>query len=78
MSAAELNSIKLNLISWINQLSDTELITFLDGIRASRAKDDWWEELSDKQKKQVLAGIKDADNRNVSTSKEFWNKLIKV
>ena len=47
MSAAELNGIKLNLVAWINQLSDTELITFLDGIRASRAKDDWWEELSD-------------------------------
>jgi len=75
MSAAELNGIKLNLIAWINQLSDTELITFLDGVRASRAKDDWWEELSDKQKKQVLAGIKDADKGNLSSSKEFWNKL---
>jgi hypothetical protein len=75
MSAAEINGIKLNLIAWINQLSDTELITFLDGIRASRAKNDWWEELSDKQKKQVLAGIKDADNGKLSSSKEFWNKL---
>jgi hypothetical protein len=75
MSAAELNGIKLNLIAWINQLSDTELITFLDGIRASRAKDDWWEELSDKQKEQVLAGIKDADKGKLSSSKEFWNKL---
>ncbi len=75
MSAAELNGIKLNLIAWINQLSDTDLITFLDGIRASRVKEDWWDELSDKQKKQVLAGIKDADNGKVSSSKEFWNKL---
>lgn len=58
MSAAELNGIKLNLIAWINQLSDTELITFLDGIRVSRAKNDWWEELSDNQKKHILAGIK--------------------
>ncbi len=75
MSAAEINGIKLNLIAWINQLSDTELITFLDGIRASRAKNDWWDELSDKQKKQILAGIKDADTGKLSSSKEFWNKL---
>jgi len=75
MSSAELNSTKLNLIAWINQLSDTELITFLDGIRASRAKNDWWEELSDNQKKQVLAGLNDADTGKLSSSKEFWNKL---
>jgi hypothetical protein len=75
MSTAELNGVKLNLIAWINQLSDTELISFLDGIRASRAKNDWWEELSDKQKKQVLAGINDADKGKLSSSKEFWNKL---
>ena len=75
MSAAEINGIKLSLIGWINQLSDSQLITFLDGIRASRAKSDWWEELSDQQKKQVLAGIDDADNGKLSSSKEFWNKL---
>jgi len=75
MSAAELNGIKLNLIAWINQLSDTDLISFLDGIRISRAKNDWWEELSAAQKKQIIAGLKDADRGNVSSSKEFWNKL---
>lgn len=75
MSSAELNSTKLNLIAWINQLSDTELITFLDGVRKSRAKSDWWEELSEKQKKQVLAGLKDADTGKLSSSREFWNKL---
>jgi hypothetical protein len=75
MSVAELNGIKLNLIAWINQLSDADLITFLDGIRVSRTKEDWWDELSDKQKRQVLAGIKDADKGKISSSKEFWNKL---
>jgi hypothetical protein len=75
MSVAELNGIKLNLIAWINQLSDADLITFLDGIRVSRTKEDWWDELSDKQKRQVLAGIKDADKGKISSAKEFWNKL---
>jgi hypothetical protein len=75
MSVAEINGVKLNLIAWINQLSDTDLITFLDGLRISRVKDDWWEELTDIKKKQVLEGIKDADKGKLSSSKEFWEKL---
>lgn len=78
MSTAELNGIKLNLISWINQLSDKELISFLDGIRLSRANEDWWNELSTAQKKQILSGIKDADEGKVIDSKDFWKKIKNV
>ena len=76
MSSAELNGIKLNLISWINQLSDKDLISFLEGLRVSRAKVDWWNELSTSQKKQVLAGLKDAEDGKVMDSKKFWKSLI--
>jgi hypothetical protein len=75
MSTAELNGIKLDLIDWINQLSDANLITFLDGLRVSRTRNDWWEELTTDQKKQILAGIKDADEGKVMDSKKFWKKL---
>lgn len=51
MSIADLNGIKLNLISWINQLSDKDVISFLDGLRLSRANEDWWNELSEVHKK---------------------------
>jgi hypothetical protein len=75
MSTAELNGIKLYLIDWINKLSDTELILFLDGLRVSTKKKDWWKELSDSEKKQILAGIKDADEGKVMDSKTFWESL---
>ena len=75
MSSAELNSIKLSLISWINQLSDADLISFLDGLRASTAKKDWWSNLTAAQKKQVLAGLKDAEDGSVMESKKFWKSL---
>lgn len=78
MSTAELNGIKLNLISWINQLSDKDVISFLDGLRLSRAKEDWWNELSDAQQKQILLGIKDADKGKLISSKSFWEKLNNV
>ena len=75
MSTAELNGIKLDLIDWINKLSDADLIQFLDGLRISRAQNDWWEELSTSQKKQILAGLKDADEGKLMDSGKFWNNL---
>lgn len=75
MSAAELKLIKHNLVNWIGKISDEELISFLNGIRIARSKEDLWAELSDTQKKQVLAGLKDADNGKVVSSQSFWHKL---
>ena len=75
MSTAELNSIKLNLIAWISQLSDADVIGFLDGLRISRAKTDWWEELSPAQQKEILSGMKDAEEGKVMDSSKFWENL---
>ena len=75
MSTAELNEIKLNLIAWINQISDADLISLLEGIRSSRSKGDWWDELSAQQKKIILSGLKDAENGNLISSRTFWKKL---
>ena len=75
MSTAELNEIKLNLIAWINQISDADLISLLEGIRSSRSKGDWWDELSAQQKKIILSGLKDAEAGNLVSSRTFWKKL---
>ncbi len=75
MSTAELNGTKLELIGWISQLSDEELIQFLDGLRISREQGDWWEDLSTAEKKQILAGIKDAEEGKIMDSNKFWDTL---
>jgi len=75
MSTAEINKIKLNLISWINHLSDIDVIAFLDGLKRSKSKGDWWEELTDDQQKIVLTGLKDAEKNNTISSTDFWKKL---
>jgi len=75
MSIAKLNEIKLNLIAWINQISDADLISLLEGIRSSRSKGDWWDELSAQQKRIILSGIKDAEAGNLVSSRQFWKKL---
>lgn len=75
MSNAELNEIKLNLIAWINQISDADLISLLESIRSSRTRSDLWDELSATQKKVILSGLKDAEDGKLISSRTFWKKL---
>ena len=66
-----LNEMKLNLIYWINQISDANLISFLEEIRNSRSKSDWWNELSEQQKKIIISGLKDAEDGKLNSSRSF-------
>jgi hypothetical protein len=38
-------------------------------------KKDWWYELSEAQKKQILAGLDNAEKEKLISSKEFWKRL---
>ena len=75
MSTAELNQKKLDLIAWINRLSDENVIEFLDGLKRSKSKEDWWYELSENQQKMLQNGIEDIDTGNVISSAQFWKEL---
>lgn len=75
MSTAELNRKKLDLIAWINKLSDENVINFLEGLKKSKSKEDWWNELSENQKQMIQNGINDIENGNVISSNQFWKEL---
>jgi len=75
MSTSELKDIKLGLIDWIGNLDDTALISFLEGLRASHTGSNWWEELSENQKKIVERGLDDLQKGKTMKSHEFWSKL---
>jgi len=75
MSTAELNKTKLDLIAWINRLSDENVIAFLDGLKNSKSKEDWWDELSENQQKMLQNGIDDIETGNVISSIKFWKEL---
>ena len=75
MSSAELNQKKLDLIAWINRLSDENIIEFLDGLKRSKSKDDWWDGLSENQQKMLQNGIDDIEKGNVISSNQFWEAL---
>lgn len=53
MQISELNKKKLDLIDWINQLSDKNTIELLDNLKSAISKDDWWDELSGNEQKKI-------------------------
>lgn len=75
MSTAELNKKKLDLIAWIHRLTDEDVIEFLDGLKASETRADWWDDLSVTQQQMIKSGMKDIDSGNVLSSSQFWNAL---
>ena len=75
MSAAELYKAKLDLIAWISQLSDGKMIAYLEGLRVSELKADFWDELPESHKIEIQKGLDDIEKGNVMSSEEFWKRL---
>ena len=78
MQISELNKKKLDLIAWINQLSDKNTIEFLDNLVRATSKDDWWDELSDNEQIKLQNGMNDIKKGNVISSAQFWKELKNV
>lgn len=78
MQTSELNKKKLDLIDWINQLSDKNTIELLDNLKSATSKDDWWDELSDNEQKKLQNGMNDIKKGNVISSAQFWKELKNV
>jgi len=76
MSVAEIKQTKLDLIAWIEQLSDTTTLAFLEGVKESNSSKDWWDDLSESQKENINEGIKDIEEGRTVSSAEFW-KILK-
>ena len=78
MQISELKKKKLDLINWINQLSDKNTIELLDNLKSATSKDDWWDELSDNEQKKLQNGMNDIKKGNVISSAQFWKELKNV
>jgi hypothetical protein len=72
MSVAEIEKTRSNLIAWIEQLSDADMLAFLDGLRSPKPTKDWWDDLSESQKRHIEEGIDDIENGREISSEEFW------
>jgi hypothetical protein len=77
MSSLELNSTKKELIGWIESLKDNSMVGLLNSVKlSSEGKQvDWWDELTESDKVNILSGIRDYEHGRTMSSKDFWNGL---
>jgi len=55
-------ALKLELIEWLTKLEDSETIEYLKNVKDSKSSDhDWWEDLTQEQKKGIEKGLQDID-----------------
>ena len=61
-------AIKLELIEWLTQLEDKDILSFLKVVKDSKSiNKNWWEFLSESQKAGIERGLDDVTNgRTVS------------
>ena len=69
---------KIELIQWLSTLNDKRLIDKLMKLR-EKEKTDWWNELSESEKKSIEKGILDADKGKMtshSSVKKIYDKWL--
>lgn len=75
MSVTEVKQTKMNLIAWIEQLSDTNMLSFLEGLKNSKSNIDWWDSISETERNHINEGLNDMEAGRIISSVDFWNKL---
>jgi len=77
MSTAELNNTRKELVGWIESLTDDSILGLLNSVKlSSEGKTaDWWEELTESDRVNILSGIRDYQRGDTMVSKDFWNGL---
>ena len=60
---------KLELIQWLSTLEDDSIIKKLMQLRKEETKD-WWNSISEEEKKSIEKGISEADNGELKSHAE--------
>ncbi|NJB35799.1 hypothetical protein [Croceivirga sp. JEA036] len=77
MSTSELNKTKKELVGWIQSLTDDSILGLLSSVKLSSEgkTSDWWEELTESDRVNILNGIRDYRQGETMKSSDFWNGL---
>ena len=61
MSTSELNNTKKELVGWIKSLKDDSIVGLLNSVKLSSEgkSGDWWDELTESDKANILSGLMD-------------------
>ena len=69
---------KIDLIQWLTTIEDRSIIQKIMELR-NADKEDWWNKISDAEKKSIELGIFDLDNGNLkphSEAKKIYEKWL--
>lgn len=70
-----IEAIKLELIEWLAKLEDNETIKYLKIVKDSKNnKNDWWNDLTEEQKRGIQKGLKDIEEGRVFSHEEVRGK----
>ncbi|MBC30732.1 MAG: hypothetical protein CMH48_07780 [Muricauda sp.] len=77
MSTSELNNTKKELVGWIKSLKDDSIVGLLNSVKLSSEgkSGDWWDELTESDKANILSGLRDYEQGRTMSSSDFWNGL---
>ena len=77
MDTTELNNTRKELVKWIQSLTDLNLLQLLATLKLSTEgnKSDWWKELSENDRINLLSGIANYEQNETMSSEEFWENL---
>ena len=77
MSTSELNKTRKELVGWVESLTDDSILVLLNSVKlSSEGKTaDWWDELTESDRVNILSGIRDYQQGDTMNSKDFWNGL---
>ena len=72
-----MNNTRKELVGWIESLTDDSILGLLNSVKlSSEGKTaDWWEELTESDRVNILSGIRDYQRGDTMVSKDFWNGL---
>ena len=73
-----IQSAKMELIQWLTTVEDKSIIQRILELRKNETKD-WWDEISDAEKKAVESGLADANDgklNSYSEAKKIYGKWL--
>lgn len=74
----DIQDAKIELIQWLTTLEDSSVIQKIIELRQTETKD-WWDEISEAEKKSINVGINDAEKEKLnpnSNAEEIYGKWL--
>lgn len=75
METMNLETRKINIISWVSHLQDENMLSRLEELQTQ--KDDWWNLISDEERAEIEEGMQQADRGELKSTDEVLSKYKK-